>query len=51
VRLIPTAGQRGDCPRASALIEGLGHVIADAAHDAGHLRTLIAHGLGAEARI
>ena len=54
MRLIPTAGQRGDCPQASALIEGLegvGHVIADAAYDAGHLRTLIEHGLGAEAHI
>ena len=54
MRLIPTAGQRGDCPQASALIEGLegiGHVIADAAYDAGHLRTMIEQGLGAEAHI
>ena len=54
VRLIPTAGQRGDCPQAAALIEGLGgvgHVIADAAYDAGHLRALIVDGLGAEAQI
>jgi transposase len=44
VRLIPTAGQRGDCPQAAALIEGLegvGHVIADAACDAGNLRAVI----------
>ena len=54
VRLIPTAGHRGDCPQAAALIEGLegvGHVIADAAYDAGHLRALIETGLGAEAHI
>ncbi len=54
MRLIPTAGQRGDCPQAAALIgglEGVGHVIADAAYDAGHLRELIADGLGAEAQI
>jgi len=53
-RLIPTAGHRGDCPQAAALIEGLegvGHVIADAAYDAGHLRALIETGLGAEAHI
>jgi len=54
VRLIPTAGHRGDCPQAAALIEGLegvGHVIADAAYDAGHLRALIETGLGAEAHM
>ena len=54
MRLIPTAGHRGDCPQAAALIEGLegvGHVIADAAYDAGHLRALIETGLGAEAHI
>lgn len=54
VRLIPTAGHRGDCPQAAALIEGLegvGHVIADAAYDAGHLRALIETGLRAEAHI
>ena len=54
VRLIPTAGHRGDCPQAAALIgglEGVGHVIADAAYDAGHLRALIETGLGAEAHI
>lgn len=41
VRLIPTAGQRGDGPQAAALIDGLdgvGHVIADAACDSGALR-------------
>lgn len=54
VRLIPTPGQRGDCPQAAALIEGLdgvGHVIADAAYDAGHLRSLIEGRLGATAQI
>lgn len=54
MRLIPTAGQCGDCPQAASLIEGLEgveHVIADAAYDAGHLRALIVEGLGAEAHI
>lgn len=54
VRRIPKAGQRGDCPQAAALIEelqGVGHVIADAARDAGHLRALIQDDLGAEAQI
>jgi transposase len=54
VRLIPTAGQRGDCPQATALVQGLkgvGHVIADAAYDAGHLRALIEDDLGADAHI
>jgi transposase len=54
VRLIPTAGQRGDCPQAAALIEGLegvGHVIADAACDAGNLRAVIEDDLGAQAHI
>jgi transposase len=54
VRLIPAAGQRGDCPQAAALIKGLngvGHVIADAAHDASHLRALIEDELGAYAHI
>ena len=32
-------------------LEGVGHVIADAAYDAGHLRALIETGLGAEAHI
>ncbi|GIX15150.1 MAG: IS5 family transposase [Paracoccaceae bacterium] len=54
VRLIPTAGQRGDSPQAAALIQGLdgvGHVIADAAYDSGALRGKIADELGAEAHI
>jgi transposase len=54
VRLIPTAGQRGDCPQAAALIEdleGIGHVIADAAYDSGPLRQMIEDDLGAEAHI
>ena len=48
--LIPTAGPRGDCPQTTALIagfEGVGHVVADAACDSGHHRTLIECGLGA----
>lgn len=54
VRLIPTAGQRGDSPQAAALIDGLdgvGHVIADAAYDSGALRGKIRDDLGAEAHI
>lgn len=54
MRLAPTAGHRGDCPQAAALIAGLpgvGHVIADAAYDAGYLREAIAEGLAAEAHI
>ena len=54
MRLIPTAGQRGDCPQAAALIDGLNgvcHVIADAAHDSGPLRKKIEDDLGAEAHI
>jgi len=54
VRLVPTAGQRGDCPQAAALIaglEGVWHVIAAAAYDAGHLRALIVDGLGAAAQV
>lgn len=44
VRLALTAGQRGDCPQAYALIEGLPAdvVMADAAYDAGPLRQAIA---------
>ena len=45
MRLIPTAGHRGDSPQAAALIDGLdsvGHVIADAAYDSGALREKIA---------
>jgi putative transposase len=54
VRLVPTAGHRGDCPQAAALIAGLPgveHVIADAAYDAEHLRARIADQLGAAAQI
>lgn len=54
MRLIPTAGQRGDCPQAAALIDGLesvGHVIADAAYDSSTLREKIEGDLGAEAQI
>ena len=49
-----TPGQWGDSPQARGLIEGLegvGHVIADAAYDAGHLRDFIAANLGATAHI
>lgn len=40
VRFILTAGQRGDCPQAFALIEGLSAqvVVADTAYDADYLR-------------
>jgi transposase len=54
VRLIPTAGQRGDGPQAAALIDGLdgvGHVIADAAYDSGALRGKIRDEVGAAAHI
>ena len=54
VRLVPTAGQRGDCPQAAALIDALkrvGHVIADAAYDAGALRQKIEGELRAQAHI
>lgn len=54
MRLIPTAGQRGDSPQAAALIDGLdgvGHVIADAAYDSGTLRGKIRDELRAEAHI
>ena len=54
VRFVITPGHWGDCPQARALIEGLegvGHVIADAAYDADHLRTFIAEDLGAKAQI
>jgi transposase len=45
VRLVLTAGQRGDCPQAPALIEGLPAqvVIADTAYDADPLRQAIAN--------
>ena len=44
VRLALTAGQRGDCPQAYTLIEGLTAevVMADAAYDADPLRAAIA---------
>ncbi|MGO4668861.1 IS5 family transposase [Bosea sp. 2RAB26] len=44
VRFVLTAGQRGDCPQAHALIEGLPAklVMADAAYDADPLRRKIA---------
>lgn len=54
VRLIPTAGQRGDSPQAAALIDGLdgvGHVIADAACESDTLRGKIRDDLRAEAHI
>lgn len=43
VRFILTAGQRGDCPQAYGLIEGLPAevVMADAAYDADRLRQAI----------
>jgi len=44
VRFVLTAGQRGDCPQAYALIDGLAAdvVMADAAYDADPLRRAIA---------
>jgi len=44
VRFILTAGQKGDCPQAHPLIEGLGagFIIADTAYDADALREAIA---------
>jgi transposase len=54
IRLVITPGQWGDCPQARGLIEGLsgvGHVMADAAYDADHLRQFIADDLGAQAQI
>ena len=53
IRLTVTPGQWGDCPQTAGLIEGLvgvGHVIADAAYDATHLREAIAT-MGASAQI
>ena len=43
LRLIVTAGQRGDAPQAEALLEGLNttHVLADAAYDSDAIRALI----------
>jgi putative transposase len=54
IRFIITPGHWGDCPQACGLIEGLtgvGHVIADAAYDADHLRAFIRTELKAEAQI
>ena len=54
IRIEITPGQWGDCPQARGLIEGLtgvGHVMADAAYDADHLRQFIADDLGATAQI
>ncbi|MDP5336860.1 MAG: IS5 family transposase [Paracoccaceae bacterium] len=54
IRFAITPGQWGDCPQARGLIEGLtgvGHVMADAAYDADHLRRFIADELGATAQI
>jgi transposase len=52
LRLIVTAGQRGDIKEAEALLEGQigGAVLADKAHDANTLRTVIA-AMGAQAVI
>jgi putative transposase len=43
VRLILTAGQRGDAPQAAALLEGLcpAHVVADAAYDSAAIRSQV----------
>ena len=43
LRLVVTAGQRGDAPQAEALLEGfargaVGHVVADAAYDSDAIR-------------
>ncbi|ENR01144.1 hypothetical protein C046_01770, partial [Brucella melitensis UK22/06] len=54
LRIKPTPGHYGDCPQASSLLsglEGVGHVIADAAYDADHLRAFIASDLKATAQI
>lgn len=54
VRIEITPGHWGDCPQAQGLItglEGVGHVIADAAYDADHLRDFIVQDLGAVAQI
>ena len=53
-RIHPTPGQHGDAPQAETLLAGLqgvGHVIADAAYDADPLRAFIAEDLGATAQI
>lgn len=54
IRFTITPGQWGDCPQARGLIEGLegvDHVIADAAYDADYLRDFIAQELSATAHI
>ena len=54
IRFEITPGQWGDSPQARGLIEGLkgiGHVIADAAYDADHLRQFISAELNATAQI
>ncbi len=54
IRIHPTPGQHGDRPQAEALLAGLQgvrHVIADAAYDADPLRVFIADSLGAVAQI
>jgi len=52
VRLVLTAGQKGDAPQAEPLIDGLSAetVMADAAYDSDHLRQAIAE-KGAQAVI
>ena len=52
IRFIITPGHRGDWPQARRLVEGLdgvGHVIADIAYDANHLRRFIDQQLGVSA--
>ncbi len=54
IRIHPTPGQHGDAPQARNLLAGLqgvGHVIADAAYDADPLRAFIVDDLGATAQI
>src|SRR3546814_20937558 len=54
LRIHPTPGQYGDCPQAQTLLsglEGVGHVIADAACDADPLRAFIVDDLVATAQI
>ena len=48
MRLVLTAGQAGDAPRAEALLEGLRprHVVADAAYDSDAIRDRIERGHG-----
>ena len=54
IRIHPTPGQWGDAPQATNLLAGLqgvGHIIADAAYDADPLRAFITDDLGATAQI